>query len=101
MDSAVTALNGKPELEETAQLEEEDEHHNVKQLRFDGNEILASKQELQETISKKPENMEWVGPSYFYMLWVHVLELNTIIILYTRSCHDRVYLAVMLFKLLL
>lgn len=66
LDSAVVVLNGKPEPEEEpAQLEEEDRHHNVKQLSSDGNEILSPKQELQGTTSKKPENMEWVGHSYY------------------------------------
>ena len=61
-------LNGNTEPEEelvdSAPLEEEDKHHNIKQPSSDGSEVVAPNGELeepQEKVSRKPENMEWVG----------------------------------------
>jgi hypothetical protein len=65
---AQSALNGNIEPEEegadSAPLEEEDKHHNIKQPSsdHDGSEVVAPNgEEPQEKTSKKPENMEWVG----------------------------------------
>ena len=63
---SATALNGNTEPEkESAKFEGEDKHHSDKQQSSDGSAVVAPKEEHQEKSPKKPENMEWVGDSYY------------------------------------